>query len=130
MIDTADVPNNYTERDMPITQFGELTQCDVDEIAMTLQKITNLEKVWIKFNKGKDSLNKQTEIFKILYGLTLMTVKAKDPRNKKPPQPPIKKLTQRVCKKLPKKKGKRTLDKQTFISNLHKFLYEVHDGIL
>ena len=118
------------DRDMPITEFGELTNVDVDEIALTVQKIQGLDKVWIKFVKNKNEINKQTDIYKILYGLTLMAIKAKDPRLHKPPQPPIKKLTQRLAKKLPKKKGRTTLEKDTFINEFAKMLYKIHEEMV
>eukprot|EP01083_Nonionella_stella_P061167 159467_1 len=73
------------ERDgMAITSFGENVGCEMDEIAMTLQKVPDAGKLWDKWAK-KGFLTRQTEIYKIMYGLTVLTLKKKNPRAKKPP---------------------------------------------
>ena len=113
------------EREMPLTSFGEECGCDIDEIAMTLQKVPNAGKLWQKWAK-QPSISRQTEIYKILYGLTVLTLK-KNPRSKKPPSGPIKGLTARLCKKLPKKKGKTVFTKEYFVKHCHTTLYALHD---
>ena len=86
-------------------------------------------KLWNKWAQ-KQSLTRQTEIYKILYGLTVLTLKKKNPRSKKPPNKPIKLLTSRLCKKLPKKQGKTTMTKQDFVKNCHNFLYQLHEEMV
>merc|ERR1719410_3387919 len=71
------------DREMPLTAFGEACGVDIDELAMTLQKMPNAGKQWQKWAKAA-SVSRQTEIFKILYGLTVAALK-KNPRSKKPP---------------------------------------------
>ena len=117
------------EREMVQTIFGDETGCDVDEIAMTLQKFQDKGKLWKKWAK-KESLTKQTEIYKILFGLTFLTLKKKDPRTKRPPSQPIKKLTTRLCKKLPKKHRKTVLTKEYFVESCHDLMYQVHDEMV
>ena len=46
---------------------------------------------------------------------------------KKPPQTAVKKLTTILVKKLPKKKGKATLEKNDFEKQFAKYLFEIHD---
>merc|ERR1712228_464088 len=106
------------EREMGLTSFGEECGCDIDEIAMTLQKVAK-----------QPSISRQTEIYKILYGLTVLTLK-KNPRSKKPPSGPIKALTTSLCKKLPKKKGKTVFTKEYFVKHCHNTLYALHDEMV
>jgi len=117
------------DRDMSITSFGEQCGCDIDEIAMTLQKVPDPGKLWMKWAK-MPALTRQTEIYKILYGLTVLTLKKKNPRSKKPPGHPIKLLTSRLCRKLPKKEGKTTLTKEYFIKHCHNILYTLHEEMV
>ena len=117
------------EREMPQTTFGDDVGCDVDEIAMTLQRVPNPAKLWQKWAK-KQSLTRQTEIYKILYGLTVLTLKKKNPRSRKPPSQPLKLLTSRFCKQLPKNKGKRTLTRQHFTKGCHNLLYQLHEEMV
>eukprot|EP01084_Bolivina_argentea_P070184 127625_1 len=117
------------DRTMLITTFGQETGVEIDEIAMTLQKVPDSGKLWQKWAK-KPKLTKQTEIYKMMFGLTVLTIKKKNPRGKKPPSKPIKLLTSRLCKKLPKRKGKTTLTKEDFIKNFHSHLYNIHDEMV
>lgn len=118
-------------RDMAITTFGDDTGIECDEIAMTLQKIPDLAKVWQKLTKrNTTSITKQTEIYKILYSLTVMSLRKKNPRAKKPPADAIKKLTTLLCKKLPKKKGKTTLEKELFVKDFYSYFYQLHDELV
>eukprot|EP01084_Bolivina_argentea_P309864 536022_1 len=57
-------------RDMAVTEFGDVCGIEIDEIAMTLQKIPDLGRVWTKLAKRSKCVSKQTEIYKILYTLT------------------------------------------------------------
>mmetsp|Transcript_38927 Transcript_38927/g.62147 ORF Transcript_38927/g.62147 Transcript_38927/m.62147 type:complete len:347 (+) Transcript_38927:51-1091(+) len=117
------------ERDMPQTTFGDEVGCDVDEIAMTLHFYPHPGKLWDKWAK-KHALTRQTEIYKILYGLTLLALKEKNPRSKKPRSQPIKSLTSKLCKALPKKKGKTTLSKEDFVKNMANILFQLHEEML
>ena len=102
---------------MPMTQFGEDCGVDVDEIAVSLHNIPDRAKVWMKITKrNKGQVSKQTEIYKILYALVVMVNRKKNPRSKKPPAEPIKKLTTMLCRKLPRKKGKTVLEKEYFVN--------------
>ena len=65
-----------------------------------------------------------------MYGLTVLTLKAKNPRSKKPPNQAVKQFTTRFCKKLPKKGGKTTLTKEEFVKNCHTTLYQLHDEMV
>lgn len=114
-------------REMAVTSFGDECGIDADEIAMTIRNM-ELSKLWQKLTKrNTNAVTKQTEIYKILYGLTLVALKKKNPRAKKPPQTAVKKLTTILVKKLPKKKGKATLEKNDFEKQFAKYLFEIHD---
>eukprot|EP01083_Nonionella_stella_P037281 101621_1 len=117
------------ERDLALTAFGEDVGCEVDEIAMTLQKEGDPGRLWVKWAK-KPELTKQTEIYKVFYGLTVMTLRKKNPRSKKPPAASIKTLTTRMCKLLPRKKGRITLQKEYFVKHCHTMLYNLHDSMV
>ena len=95
---------------------------------MELQKIPDLGKVWHKCMKGDDTMevHKQTEIFKILYSLTVMCARKKSAKARKPPQESVRKLTIKVSKRLPKKKGKTVLEKNFFVEEFYQILYDVH----
>eukprot|EP01084_Bolivina_argentea_P258278 435381_1 len=117
-------------RDMAVTTFGDETGVDCDEIAYILYKIPDLGKVWQKLAKRNTSITKQTEIYKILYSLTVMTLRKKNPRSKKPPVQPIKRITALLCKQLPKNKGKTTLEKEFFVKEFHTVLFKLHDELV
>eukprot|EP00483_Globobulimina_turgida_P003377 UN03383 len=112
-----------------ITSFGEDVGCEIDEIAVTLYKIPNSAKLWQKW-AGKPALTRQTNIYKMLYGLTVLTLRKKNPRAKKPPGHPIKLLTSKLCKKLPKRKGKKTLTKKYFVKKCHNTLFALHQEMV
>merc|ERR1712079_388220 len=99
-----------------------------DEIAlmMTAMDTKTKEKVWTnvaKKNKHKnaDCISKQTEMAKLIYALTVMGLKKKLPYSKKPPMSVIRKLTELLIKKLPKKKGKIVLEKKSLSMNSRKY---------
>jgi len=121
------------QRTKPVTTFGDRVGVDVDEIGMMLQKISNTDKLWAKW-ANKAVLTRQTEIYKILYVLTVLALRRKTKdrrsRNSKPPNEPIKRLTRRVCKKLPKLDDKVSLTKTELDNNLHHILYQLHDEMV
>ena len=118
------------DREMALTTFGEDCGIECDEIAMTIRNM-DLQKIWSKLTKrNANAVTKQTEIYKILYGLTVLALKKKNPRSKKPPADAVKKLTTLLVKKLPKKKGKATLEKDTFCKSFYTYLFQLHDELV
>eukprot|EP01084_Bolivina_argentea_P267508 454095_1 len=116
-------------REEHITMFGEECGVEVDEVAMVLID-NNPKKIWNKLNKSKRKcLTKQTDIYKILFGLTYCAIKKKKHPHK-PPIHAIKKLTTKLCKKLPKKKGRPILEKEIFVEKFHTYLFELHDDMV
>merc|ERR1719206_741575 len=108
-----------------VTSFGEECNIELDDIAVFLYEQSDLRKLWVKILKGDEEvLSKQTSINKLLYAVTVSTVKRKNPKAKKPPREAIKNLTKRVCRELPKKK----LTKQFFAEELYKLLFKLHDA--
>eukprot|EP00484_Ammonia_sp_Unknown_P029459 CAMPEP_0197034410 /NCGR_PEP_ID=MMETSP1384-20130603/12540_1 /TAXON_ID=29189 /ORGANISM="Ammonia sp." /LENGTH=337 /DNA_ID=CAMNT_0042464341 /DNA_START=21 /DNA_END=1034 /DNA_ORIENTATION=- len=121
------------ERDMAITSFGDDCGIELDEIAMTI-KDDDLTKYWTKLTKKNakepKEVTKQTEIYKILYGITQFALKKKNPRAKRPSADAVKKITSQFVKKLPKKRGKATLEREEFVKKMPKYLFELHDELV
>ena len=120
------------DREMAITQFGEDTDIECDEIALMMQSM-DLKKVWknlTKRNKNADSITKQTEMAKMLFGLTVLCLRKKNPRSKKPPMDTIKMLTTLLVKELPKKKGRVVLEKEMFLKEFPTILFKIHDKLV
>jgi len=122
---------NISKRTIPQTEFGEHCGVDPDEIAVEMQKIPDLGKVWHKCTKGHDTMevHRQTDIYKILYSLTVMVLRKKNPTAKKPPQEAVKKLTVKISAKLPAIKGKHVLEKRYFVEEFYRLLYILHDEL-
>jgi len=121
-----------SQREVAVTRFGEDTGIDPDEIAVVIQGLPDLEKVWQKCTKGADTqeVYKQTEIYKILYSLTVLTLRKKSTKSRKPPPEAVKKLTIKFSRMLPKKKGRHVLDKQYFCTEFYRTLYELHEELV
>merc|ERR1712228_417966 len=116
-------------RDNPITEFGKKSGVDIDEIALMLQGTEDIDDLWFKLTNNKSVITKKTEIYKLLYALTEMTLK-EGAKNKKPPTNLIKSLMSLIWKKLPKKNGKCSLELTMFITQFHRILYQIHDEVL
>jgi len=115
------------QRDMAVTSFGEDTGIEVDEIAMCI-KDEDLAKVWVKYApKNADHITKLTEIHKLLFGITNFALKRKNPRSKRAPNDAVRKLSDAFVKKLPRKRGKYTLEKAEFCKHVHNLLFALHD---
>ena len=120
----------FKKRDMALTEFGETTGIDLDEVAVFLAKQTRntKNKIWTKYIIKKNETILKKNIYKILFALTYATLKRKKKRGaKKPPQLIIKKLTNKLYRKLPRKKRKHVLEKQDFIQNFARYLFEIHN---
>lgn len=76
---------------------------------------------------NESQVSKVPEIYKIMYGLTLIAMRKKKLKANKSHAKYIKKLTVNVCKLLPKQgKKKMLLTKLYFVENLYHLLFEVH----
>eukprot|EP01084_Bolivina_argentea_P053723 98585_1 len=61
-------------REIAITDWGDECGVEIDEIAMVLID-ENPTKIWNKLTKKKKCLSKQTDIFKLLFGMTANALK-------------------------------------------------------
>ena len=131
-----------------MTSFGQDIGCEVDEIAFFVRQFNinrKLQKLWDKWVK-KSKITKLDDLFKLVYGLTVLTLRNKEKQNgegqftensMKPKSEPIKHLTALVYTKfLPKykpntssktKKKRKVLTRQDFMNNFHTYLYNAHD---
>lgn len=128
-------------RGVCITAFGKQTGVDIDEIAITFNKLPNKPNLWNKWNAVKkdrinnnpNTMTKQIQINKMLFGLTWIALKNKKAKNIKKPNPKsIKFLTKKLFEKLPhdSKTRKRHLTKDDFEKKLLQWLFDIHDEIV
>lgn len=111
-----------------VTVFGEATGIDIDEIAFTLQAFSDRSKVWDKWVKAS-KISKFTDIYGIMFGVTLIALRKKDSKAPKPQPKAIKDLTVKICKLLPVRKRKPLLTKLHFIENFHNLLFQIHEEL-
>ena len=150
-----------------LTEFGQDIGCEIDEIAYCVQHLNindKLSKLWDKWVK-KSKITKTHDLLKIIYGITVLTLRNRQKQNKysgrssttshdgdddtnsiKPPSEPIKRLTSKVYKMLPRykvesmdgdnnrqekpRKKKHVLTRNDFINNFHTYLYHAHEQFL
>lgn len=147
-----------------LTEFGQDIGCEIDEIAYCVQHLNindKLSKLWDKWVK-KSKITKTHDLLKIIYGITVLTLRNRQKQSKyssttngdggdddtnsiKPPSEPIKRLTSKVYKMLPRykvesdgdknqqekqKKRKHVLTRNDFINNFHTYLYHAHEQFL
>jgi len=128
------------------TSFGRAIGCEVDEISqyiLVLRREDKLANIWNKW-VNKEQICKSNELLKIMYGLTILTLKHKQNVNgllkknsiciQPPPTQAMKRLTAKIYKRLPvhttEGKKLRLLTRQNFIQNLHTYLHDIHEEIV
>jgi len=133
------------------TPFGHQVGCEVKEIAYYLQELGTNQKssrVWGKWVR-KEHITKPHDLVKVIYGLTVLTLRsrkgAKQRQRVKPPSKPMARLASRVYQMFPvvltsattlpsdrsiHRKKRRILTKDNFILNFHTFLYRAHDEMV
>ena len=136
--------NEIESRKDFLTTFGKKCGCEVDEIALLLDKLSEQEKneLWTKIFKKKDSCEKVTGVKKLMVCMTSIVNKKKHISigNKKyilgrPDMTMVESLVLELKRKLPRQKvkgkqyKKRILMKNDLLNGkVATWLYEIHDS--
>ena len=125
-------------REDAITDFGRIIGCEVDELGAFFEKLDEegREDLWKKIMHGHKTLEKPTDVKKLLLALCATVVRAKllkagkSVKHLKIEDNPVEYLVGVLRRKFPRdKRNKKVLTKSVFVKKLHQWFYEIHDSI-
>ena len=116
---------------------GVETGIDIDEIAMFLEKSSNIESICNKVDSGKGEITKEKEIEKVIFAVCKLAARDKektqngeDSYDQAPSKSAVRELSGSICNILRDNNGEIHINKNDFYLNLHTFLYSIHKTII
>ncbi len=121
----------------PATSFGVEMRVELEEIAYFLQRSQKKGVYWDSFlGPSKKTIHKDSELLKLLYGLSFATIKSRSNKAKSPPKEPLKRMVLElgdvIWKDMEQRKvsgGKASwiLSKERYEDYFHTYLYNLGD---
>ena len=121
-----------------MTDFGRIIGCEVDELGAFFEKLDEegREELWNKIMKRNKSLEKPTDVKKLLLAITATVVRTKllkegkSVKHFKIEDNPIEYLVGVLRRKFPRdNRNKKVLTRAVFVKKLHLWFYEIHESI-